>query len=468
MGGRRLSSRQVIFRLSLGAIVGGMISLLCVFCCLSRQYKAEAKLLFPLPAGGERLGAFNPFIGDSTVPLSSDLPLSSYLAVLGSTKAAQRAAAVCDVKNLYELPSEQAAATLVRQLARTKLNQDRTISVAITVPGTPAVQRPLDFLRRGEAWQRDDPYRQLAPRLIEQLIAAMGDLADESQLDRLKAELLKTREQLRDSQLQLSSLIDQQTRLLTASGGVAPGDIARLGAELRQSIQIERENTRGEVAEYQKRLAAVRAGIEEQLAALDQLPAEAPLLQEQRKAVRELLDAYERATKMYGPDSPQVLRAAADLQRATAALDRQAAAVRYGLAPELLALQASLAGSQARLKQQDQALHDVDRTLEGLPSEVGREDLLGAEIAAQREMVANLRSALAAAEAAYERAGLRWFVLDPPTKPKEKEGPSGLKGLLVGLIAGSLLVFLPLARPTIEWFLGEDVSGAPNDDTALR
>ena len=169
-----------------------------------------------------------------------------------------------------------------------------------------------------------------------ELVDATAEVADEIELDRSRANLLRMQERLATEERRLAAL-GQVER----AGALPP-----IAAELEsmhsilvdEAVKVDAQlsDARNEVQKLEASLRAARAATASQLAALHELPAEAPLLTAARAAYRAAQTAYDDLAARYGPENVRVIEAAAALRRAETDLQAQATQAADGrLGPEV-------------------------------------------------------------------------------------------------------------------------------------
>ncbi len=76
---------KLVLAAGCGAVSGGFLLGLITLTRVPRAWGASASLMFPLPAGTARIGRLDALLNLGTeVPVSSDFPLDTYIAVLKS------------------------------------------------------------------------------------------------------------------------------------------------------------------------------------------------------------------------------------------------------------------------------------------------------------------------------------------------------------------------------------------------
>ncbi|HAZ64743.1 MAG TPA: hypothetical protein DCZ72_14195 [Armatimonadetes bacterium] len=429
-------------RLGLSALVG----LLCVLPTLflvPQQYTARQTIMFPVAESDAASLAVSTTAFRAQVPEGGSLPILAYLTVLRSRRVLLLAAERAGVAQIYDLHSPNAVIGWMEESVAASLGSDRLLVVQVHTTGTPKGARLWD-----RAGQLDLAARQLAARLVLELVDATAEVADEIELDRSRANLLRMQERLATEERRLAAL-GQVER----AGALPP-----IAAELEsmhsilvdEAVKVDAQlsDARNEVQKLEASLRAARAATASQLAALHELPAEAPLLTAARAAYRAAQTAYDDLAARYGPENVRVIEAAAALRRAETDLQAQATQAADGrLGPEV-ELEISLAGARSLAaglqRRRDELRAQATQLVGGLPAERQHKR----EAATQEDLVVALRRDVLQAEMNYLQSGVRWFVLDPAEVPLGPSAPSLSMAMLAAVLAAGATLALP-------WVLGQ-------------
>lgn len=443
----RLKHVLNVLRVLLGGLIGAIVVSTWSMAGIARTYSSRATVLFPLPAETNSvLGSVAAFaMMGRTVPQGSDFSLDSYLALLKSDAIASRVARRCNVRELYSLKTDQQASLLVRRALQVKLNPDRTIQFDVQTHGTPSLKSASDLAHRAASARRDAPYRELAAAIAQAALSEMDTMSKEIKLDRTRAQVDATRQRLNEETGKLEQASRRLTQIQTelSKAGVLD-DSAEMGKGLGTIKQGLTETTAALVSAVRQRDAA-RAQLDDQLRQMKTLPAEFPLLKSTREAFAKAYDTYLEASRKYGPESPEVVNAQAQLEIVQRRLqDESANLKRSGTVPELLDLEARVQALTAERKLYSGLLKEQQAVLGSLPAALQQYRDVKEELALRGKLVAQLSSNLSDAELAYEQRGVRWTVLDAPQVPLLKTGPSNARSLIIGLFFGLLLGGWPL------------------------
>lgn len=287
----------------------------------------------------------------------------------------------------------------------------------------------------------------------------MGKIADDIKLDRTKAEMDAVRQRLETTKRELEAALARQADLRERAGKLPDSQYAQQLLSQMAQIQTRKTEVDAQVNALATRLEALRQQAAREARESEKQRPTAPLLQEQARVVRDALAEYERVSEMYGPESPQVLTAKQALEEARRRLKEQAAASQAGQTEQIQSVETDYRAALATQSEFATRARQLEQELRTLPSELLDAEMLQAEIDAKQKLVAEFSALLIKAEVAYEKRGIRWFLLDPPRPPEYKTSPSGMKALLLGGVLGFVLALLPLLYS----LFGRLVEPAPAD-----
>ncbi len=423
------------------AALGGFVSAVYAKTVLPRTYTSRATIVFPI-ADTASAGLLGTMASVVEVPTGSDIPLNAYSAVLTSERALLAVGQRAGIARLYDLTSEAGILGTMRGAVTVSLDINRTMQVSATLPGTPAVRSAGDLFNRNRAAQRDEVYKQMASRVLELLIDEMAVIADEIKLDRAKANVQNLEEWVAQEQAALNRATGELTRFESNLGSVDLSTYAQSVTQLQVEARRNLQTTRAARRDLEEQRKTLQAQIREQVTNVQALADEVPFLKERRKRHLEAQQAFREAERVYGPQSPQVLRAQAELADARREVEQAARSAAHGLTPQVMELDGRLAGLKAKEAAEKAHLKQIQDELRLLPNDLSRLVELQSEAESRRQAVADLRGQLLQARMEYERHGIRWKVLDPPRPPFTKSGPSTVMALLLGALGGGGLMGL--------------------------
>lgn len=440
--GRQPRTGGVVGRLGLSAVVAVLCVLPTLF-LVPRQYTARQTIMFPVAETDAAAMAVSTQVFRAQVPAGGSLPVLAYLTVLRSRRVLLLAAERAGVAGVYDLHGANAVIAWMEEAVAASLGSDRLLVVQVRTTGTPIGAQLWD-----RAGRLDLAARQLAARLVLELVDATAEVADEIELDRSRANLLRIQERLATEERKLAAL-GQVER-----AGALPAHAAELESMhttlVEETVRVDARlsDARNEVQRLEASLRAARAVTAEQLEALHELPAEAPLLTAARAAYRAARAEADDLATRYGPENVQVVEAAGALRRAEAELQAQAAQAadgRYG--PEV-ELEIQLAGARSLAaglqRRRDDLRQRAARMVGALPAERQHKR----DATTQEELVIALRHDVLQAEMNHLQSGVRWFVLDPAEEPLERSAPSLSMALLAAVLAAGATLVWP-------WVLGQ-------------
>jgi len=446
-----LSRRRWLLRLIVGGMLGALLNGLVSLTLKPRTYGANMSVVFPLPASGiggasgirRLLGA------DAVIPNNSALPLTGYTAALESRRAMVAVAKRLGIAELYKLPNEQSVVGMMRQWLKVSINSNQTVVIDCEVPGTASIRSLRDFTNRRQANERDARYRVLATQIPTTLVDEMGRIADDIMLDRAKHKVTALTERAKQDNEKLRQAADRLANMQTDVGDLAPNEYARsLGSTL---LALQQQLVVANASVQRSRAARSQAWMQlnKQLAALNKLPSDNPLLMESRKQYRDALARYERLSRMYGAENVEVGKALQDVKDSRRALDADLSGAKQGMVPAVLSAEAQAAASEAERDSLEAQVKGWRAQLLALPQRAAKLAMIEAEFLAQQETLKAVESALVAAEIDFEQSGVQWTILDPPMLPLHKRNPSTFFALILGMFVGGFIAAIPLVPPLL-------------------
>lgn len=431
------------WRIAAGGVVGAAVALIIGLTMLPRSYISASSIIFPVRSGGSALEDLSlTALGNLAQPAGSDFPLATFEAVLNSERAAMNVARTVGVQQLWQLKDDEDVRQFMNEALSSKVNNiDRSMIISAKVEGTPMVRSLGDLFDRAAADQRDERYRQAAKEMVEALTAEMDSIANDMMLDRTRARLEGVEDQLAVEQAKFDKLRQRLTELQRRHATPDVASKAQLLGSQAAEWRAQIDYLEAEIANKRSSLTTLGRQVAWQLDHLSELPAEDPLLQAARAKYREARRRFQEASKLYGSESPEVLRSAQDLRLAEEALREEADAARKQGTPEMQALRVSLAGLERQRSELVRGWLQREAEIRELPSAAAELTMAIAEVEQQAKVIATLRANQTSAELDYISNGVRWSVLDAPRVPVRKAGPR----LSFLMVAGALLGAVVLA-----------------------
>ncbi len=432
------------WRAALGAALTGLV----VACWLPRQYASEATLVFMLPTQASPVSEIlSAGLGRATVPENSDFPLGTYVTVLTSNPALLNVAREFGIQELYRLQNEDEALVKMKEIVSADVDRvNQTVVVRARIPGTPRVVGARDLFDGGWAKQRDEAHMRLTVEVVNAVIAQMTRIADEMQLDRYKHNLNQLNSRLVRERALLDERVAQLERVQSELGNVDivtyTGGVTQALLEVRGRLgEIE-----GELAQYETMLGSARTQLDRQLASVEALPADLPLLFEARRRYTEARAKVRLLEEKFGPENPELLVAQRELQIAERDLHASMDAARGGLTTEILSLESRVSGLRAQRTEANRLIAGLEAEMKALPADVVSLTRLEAEVRQQTAVVERLAAQELEAQLAYDRRGVRYQLLNEPRVPVRKSGPAVVGSVILGALAGMALLGFPLLR----------------------
>lgn len=411
----RVFRRQLKLWLLLGPLLFGLLLILALL-LIPRTYTATASAAIQQSSGG---GGALALLGASTGTSKR------YLGVLKSRSLAASVERHVQISRLYpgRFRTEDDAVTFLSKSIKPDDNADGLLYIAVTLPGPPkfslskAGPRPAQI--EAASAQAADDYA-LA---LKQYYAASDTDQGAALLrgaDRQERQSRADYEAARNRVLNFSrGLRDVDPRSAPASPTDSPGSavatsgLAALYTALSQvQVDLKAQQTARQTRE---------TGVAQQLNDLSDVPTDDPLLADARQRYTQAQADYTAASRLYGPENPNVVRAQTALGTAQAQLQKQVQGVDLRLTtPNVLSdtqIQA-LYSRQAVLLRQIGAAQRRLGTTRRLSGEYGR---LEAEVQLRLEV---LRTTLAeGARVRLDNASAlsRMTILDPAFPPQGGE-----------------------------------------------
>jgi len=434
---------KLVLAAGCGAVSGGFLLGLITLTRVPRAWGASASLMFPLPAGTARIGRLDALLNLGTeVPVSSDFPLDTYIAVLKSERALVTTAKQLDLPRLYDLPTHQAIVGFMREAVQVEVNEDRTVQVSARLEGTPRAKALSDLVNGAAAAERDRPYREKSRQVVLLLIDQMGEIADEYKLDRTKEDVVLLRKSLADAALEVDDAKGRIRELRRQAGlaGAQPEayQVGLVDAYLKARESMQRYE--GDALAATRKAALRRQQVDSLLRDLSNLSDDIPLLGQRRAAADKARQELDEARRAYGPESSQVLDAEAKHRRAQQELKAGAATVRDGMVGDLMALEADAASLNTRWRESQRNVAALAAELGRIPADLPEIALLQAELEQKIAAIGQLQVRLANAEQVFQRQGVHWKILDEPQVPTMKTSPSTVRSTIMGALIGLLLM----------------------------
>lgn len=309
------------------AIVGAAGWVLLLVLCLllvPRSYRASASLALQQNSGaGGALAGLSVLAGGGGTA-------KNYSGVTGSRRFAAEAARAASIRSLYDLPSEEAAISLVRKGVSLDDRKDGLVYLNVRLPGPPR-------LASGAA-REQERVKQAAVRVTETYVLSLQRYLATTNTNRDAALIREARNQLQAARSeydrsvrQLSAFARGSTALvaatpaLAAAPGEAPGTskaAGRSGRELEE-LYLRRGELLAEIRGAEAARAATVGLLSRSASSLAALPDEDPLLAESRRQVRLAQEKVNTLRIDLADENPEVVAAREQLRVAQNRLENE-------------------------------------------------------------------------------------------------------------------------------------------------
>ena len=441
--------RQIGWAL-LSAAVAASLTLAGVLYWVPVTFTTSGTVLFPVqqrsPTDLSGLAAAAAALGRPAA--GGDTNLSLYLTLLRSNRAQDAIAKRLEepLRRLYpQLVSPLDQRHFVAKAITASWREDGVMALQATVSTQPVAASLLARLHHRRV-SDDQPYRQLTVDLILAAVTEMDRAAVDIKLDRTRSSLDDAKA-FYSKQLQVvarcrAELLQAQERAHILDAGAS----AAQATEALAQTQTKLRELDGQVVVETAALQGLRSEQARQLAALAELPIESPLLTEQRGRYTRAQAEFERVSTLYGPRSPQVLRAAQELRRAARDLASGVRGVKAGLMPDYVERRLSLESLKVQRTELQRAVAAQEARLGGVARASAEVGSRLQALQREQQALAALRAQVVQLDMDYWRHGLRWSFLDPPEVPDLRSAPRLGRMALLGLVFGALMGLTPLLR----------------------
>lgn len=431
---RRQSRRWALIGIP---IFGGL--LLAGLCLVPRTYTAMISVALQQPSSGSSALALLAGGGGSQT--------KHYLGLLKSRQFAESVERHVHLYSLYGGRSGRfrteydAVEYLMKNVKPDDNATDGLLYVSVTLPGSPKLSlksNPTETQVKDAAAQAANAY---ALALKEYYVTSDTDQGAvllrgaETQVQQARADYDKALNNVLSFSRSLSQVDPRSAPSSPSDSGSSSPALSGLAAAYTALAQVQAD-LRGAQAARQTREALTSA----QLRDLASLPTDDPLLSEARSRVTQDQAAYTAASRLYGPENPQVIRAQTNLEVDQAALKRQIQGVQQRLTTPNIRSDEQIQGLYARQKVLTAQIASAERRL-GIHRELsGQFGRLQQEVVFQTEVLKETLTEAAKIRLDNVSAKNRMFIVDTALPPKSGE-PGGLK-LAVICFALTLLAFV--------------------------
>ena len=407
--------------------------LLLALCLVPRTYTANVSLAVQQPSGGSgALAALTGWGGTG----------KRYLGVLKSRSAAEQVERHVHLKQLYRLPTEADAVTLLMKSVKPEDNAvDGLLYIAVALPGQPKLalkHTPADSSVKETTAQAANTYALVLKEYYRTSDNDQGSAllrGADSETRRARADYEAAFEKAVNFNRGLKR-IDPRSAPASGQSGTDTGGAGDALIPLYAALGQVQADLRADQAARQTRDALTGLQIQN----LSSVPADDSLLTTARTQVTDDQSVYETAIRLYGSENPAVIRAQTRLEVDKKQLARQIQGVKRRLTTPNL-----------RSDEQIQSLYAKQSALIGQIAQAGRRlgvkrELSGEFARLQTEVTIRLAvlstTMTEAAKVRLENASAmsRMSIIDTAIPPKS--GSPGLVPLSAGCLALVIAAFL--------------------------